>query len=77
MANLGPRPTFGEHARTLEAHLFGFSGDLYDRPVTVEFVRRLRDVMKFDSVDALTSQLQRDREAAQAALRLWGGPVTL
>ena len=77
MANLGPRPTFGEHARTLEAHLFGFSGDLYGRPVTVEFVRRLRDVMKFDSVDALTSQLQRDREAAQAALRLWGGPVTL
>lgn len=77
MANLGPRPTFGEDARTLEAHLFGFSGDLYGRPVTVEFVRRLRDVMKFDSVDALTSQLQRDREAAQAALRLWGGPVTL
>ena len=77
MANLGPRPTFGEHARTLEAHLFGFSGDLYGRPVTVEFVRRLRDVMKFDSVDALTSQLQRDREAALAALRLWGGPVTL
>ena len=77
MANLGPRPTFGEAARTLEAHLFGFSGDLYGRPVTVQFIRRLRDVMKFDSVDALTSQLHRDREAAQAALRLWGGPVTL
>ena len=77
MANLGPRPTFGEPARTLEANLFGFSGDLYGAQVTVQFIRRLRDVMKFASVEALTSQLQRDREAAQAALRLWGGPVTL
>jgi riboflavin kinase / FMN adenylyltransferase len=77
MANLGPRPTFGEHARALEAHLFGYDGDLYGALVTVEFVRRLRDVMRFPSADALKAQLAQDREAAVAALRMWGRPVTL
>jgi riboflavin kinase/FMN adenylyltransferase len=76
MANLGGRPTFGEAARSLEAHLFGHSGDLYGARVTVEFVRRLRDVVRFDSVDALKAQMARDQEAALAALRMWGRPVT-
>jgi riboflavin kinase/FMN adenylyltransferase len=77
MANLGGRPTFGEAARSLEAHLFGYSGDLYGQRVTVEFVRRLRDVARFESVDELKAQIARDQEAAVAALRMWGRPVTL
>jgi riboflavin kinase/FMN adenylyltransferase len=77
MANLGPRPTFGEQARGLEAHLFGFDGDLYGRELTVEFVSRLRDVVKFDSVDALRAQLATDRAAAVEALRKKGRPVSL
>ena len=77
MANLGPRPTFGETARALEAHLFGFSGDLYGARVNVAFHRRLRDVVAFQSVDALKDQLARDREAAIAALRMSSGPVSL
>lgn len=77
MANLGPRPTFGEQARGLEAHLFGFEGDLYGQAVTVEFVRRIRDVMKFPSATALVAQLGMDRESALAALRMTGRPVTL
>ncbi len=77
MANLGPRPTFDDHRRALEAHVFGFSGELYDRTVTVEFVRRLRDVVRFASVDDLRAQLARDREAARAALSAPGLGVTL
>jgi riboflavin kinase/FMN adenylyltransferase len=77
MLNLGPRPTFGEAARTLEAHLFDFEGELYGESVTVEFLTRLRDVGRFDSVDALRRQLQSDREAALGALRKAGRPVTL
>ena len=76
MVNLGPRPTFGEPARGLEAHLLGFEGELYGEHVSVGFVRRLRDVQRFPSVDALKEQLARDRDAAVAALRMWGGPVT-
>jgi riboflavin kinase/FMN adenylyltransferase len=77
MANLGPRPTFDDRTRSLEAHLFDYDGDLYGRPVTVEFVQRLRDVMKFDSVDALKLQLDRDRESARTALRKPGRQVSL
>ena len=77
MLNLGPRPTFGEASRTLEAHLFDFAGELVGESVTVEFVRRLRDVMRFASVDALRLQLQRDRADAVRALTEVGAPVNL
>lgn len=77
MANLGPRPTFNDQARAIEAHLFGHQGDLYGQRVTVEFVQRIRDVMKFPSAEALVAQLGRDRESALAALRMTGRPVTL
>ncbi|PYP08817.1 MAG: bifunctional riboflavin kinase/FAD synthetase [Gemmatimonadetes bacterium] len=68
MMNQGPRPTFGEAARTLEIHLFDFDGDLYGETVDVEWVRRLRDVQAFPSRDALVAQLERDRQAARATL---------
>ncbi|MGH7569077.1 MAG: bifunctional riboflavin kinase/FAD synthetase [Gemmatimonadales bacterium] len=70
MMNQGPRPTFGVAARGLEIHLFGFSGELYGETVTVEWVRRLRDVRTFASRDALVAQLARDRKAAEASLNL-------
>jgi riboflavin kinase/FMN adenylyltransferase len=68
MLNLGPRPTFGEASRTLEAHLFEFAGDLVGQTVTVEFLRRLRDTARFGSVDELKRQLGLDREDALRAL---------
>jgi riboflavin kinase/FMN adenylyltransferase len=68
MLNLGPRPTFGDAARTLEAHLFDFDGELVGDTVTVEFLRRLRDVMRFGSADELRRQLDTDRKDAQRAL---------
>ena len=71
------RPTFGEAARTLEAHLFDFAGDLVGASVTIEFLRRLRDVTRFGSVDELVRQLGRDREDALRALTELGEPATL
>jgi len=68
MMNQGPRPTFGEQARTLEVHLFDFDGELYGETVDVEWVRRLREVQAFPSRDALVAQLERDRQAARATL---------
>ena len=68
MMNLGPRPTFGDSAVSLEVHLFDASGDWYDTPVRVEFVSRLRDTIRFDSADALVAQLRADEHAARAAL---------
>jgi riboflavin kinase/FMN adenylyltransferase len=68
MMNQGPRPTFGVEARGLEVHLFDFSGDLYGQVVTVEWVRRLRDVQTFPSRQALVDQIERDAVAARSVL---------
>ena len=68
MMNLGARPTFGEFDRMLEVHLFEASGDWYGESVSVELVGRLRDTVKFDSVEALVAQLGRDADAARSAL---------
>ena len=68
MLNLGPRPTFGDAARSLEAHLFDAEGDWYGQTVGVDFVARLRDTRRFDGVDALVAQLGRDAQHARRAL---------
>jgi riboflavin kinase/FMN adenylyltransferase len=68
MMNQGPRPTVGDMTRTLEAHLFDFEGDLYGQWVKLEWVARLRDVQRFESLDALRRQLAKDREGALNAL---------
>lgn len=69
MMNQGARPTFGVQARGLEIHLFEFRGDLYGETVTVEWVRRLRDVQTFPSRQALVDQIERDAQAARATLK--------
>ena len=48
MLNQGPRPTVGDLARTIEAHLFDFEGDLYGAWVRIEWVERIRDIRRFD-----------------------------
>ena len=62
MANLGAIPTFGIEKPALEVHLLDFDGDLYNQTVEVQFVHRLRDIVRFDSPEALQHQLQRDLE---------------
>lgn len=61
MCNIGVRPTFDGKTPTIEVHLLDFEGDLYEQTLCVEFVQRLRDEVKFDSVDALKAQLSKDR----------------
>jgi riboflavin kinase / FMN adenylyltransferase len=68
MMNQGPRPTVADGGRSLEAHLFGFEGDLYDAWVRVEWVARLREIRRFAGLAQLQEQLQRDRAQAEAAL---------
>ncbi|MGZ4704647.1 MAG: bifunctional riboflavin kinase/FAD synthetase [Acidimicrobiales bacterium] len=68
--SLGRRPTFYERADTslLEAHLLDFDDDLYDEPAQVRFVQRLRDELRFDSVDDLVVQMGRDCDDARKML---------
>ena len=63
MANIGVRPTFRDDARrTIEVHLFDRDGDLYGEPITVGFLRRLREERKFSSAQELVRQLKNDKE---------------
>jgi riboflavin kinase/FMN adenylyltransferase len=64
VASLGTRPTVDGTDMLLEVHVFDFAGDLYGREIEVEFVAKLRDEVKFDSLDALMVQMKLD--AAQA-----------
>jgi riboflavin kinase/FMN adenylyltransferase len=69
--NLGPNPTFGEHAVKVEVHLIGFDGQIYGQALEVDFIERLRDIQPFRGVEELVSQLRRDvaraRSVAEAA----------
>lgn len=59
--NIGRKPTVASgKERTLEVHIIGFEGDIYGRPVTVEFVRRLRGEQSFVNIDALRFQIEVD-----------------
>ena len=68
--SLGRRPTFYEDAdeSLLEAYLLDFTGDLYGEPAKVRFVSRLRGEQRFDSVDALITQMGKDVDATRQAL---------
>lgn len=67
--SIGTRPTFGGTDRTIEAHLLGFDNILYNRQLRLEFVQRLRDELRFDSVDALLERMEADVEQTRAILQ--------
>jgi riboflavin kinase/FMN adenylyltransferase len=68
VVNVGVRPTFGDNALAIEAYLMDMVADLYDRPLRLHFVARLRGEQKFPSVDALQAQIASDVEAARREL---------
>ena len=69
VASLGTRPTVNGVEPLLEAHVFDFNGDLYGREIEVEFVAKLREELRFDSVDEMVEQIHRDADEARAVLR--------
>ncbi|MCS7046677.1 MAG: bifunctional riboflavin kinase/FAD synthetase [Gemmataceae bacterium] len=67
-ANVGPNPTFGEQDRKVEVHLLGFDGDLYDKPLALDFVARIRDTRPFTGPDELVRQIRADVAQVRALL---------
>lgn len=67
--SIGVRPTFDDGGRrTIEVHILGFDGDLYGRTLRVDFVKRLRDEMRFADVEQLVEQIRADIEQARMIL---------
>jgi len=68
VANIGVRPTFGHNALLVEVHILDFDRVIYGKRLRVHLIKRLRDELRFASVDALVAQMQRDVAAARSVL---------
>lgn len=66
VVNIGTAPTFGENDLTIEAHLLDFNQNLYGSELSLEFVKKIRDEVKFGSVEELKKQIKKDIEKARA-----------
>lgn len=63
--NIGPRPTFADQVRAVEAHLIDYSGDLYGRTLELDILERLRPTRKFGGIVDLLAQIRADVEKAR------------
>ncbi len=61
MLNIGNRPTIKDNSKTIEVHIIDFSEDIYDEKLEIAFVKRVRDEVKFESLEALKQQLRKDK----------------
>ena len=64
MMNIGFNPTVKGETQTIEIHYFDFNADLYNQKISVSVLHRLRSEQKFESLDLLKAQLQKDKKAA-------------
>ncbi len=72
VSNVGINPTFGEGPRTIECFIMDFADDIYNEPVKLSFVRRIREEQKFAQVDELIAQMGKDVNAARVIFQELG-----
>jgi len=65
VANIGYSPTFEDHEFTVEAHIFDFDDNIYGEKIRVNFIKRIRDEIKFANISELIDQINRDIAAAR------------
>jgi riboflavin kinase / FMN adenylyltransferase len=64
ITNVGCNPTTNDRKLSIETNILDFSKDIYNKTICVFFIERIRDEVKFDSLDDLKTQLQKDRDYA-------------
>jgi riboflavin kinase/FMN adenylyltransferase len=69
MMNIGTRPTVDGTTQTIEIHFFDFQKELYNQKITISLLHRMRSEQKFESVDALKKQLDKDKITALAIIK--------
>jgi riboflavin kinase/FMN adenylyltransferase len=67
MMNIGTNPTVNGQNTSIEVHVINWDGDLYGQTIDVSLIDRLRDETKFDSLDELKAQLEKDKESIRTA----------
>ncbi len=66
VTNVGVKPTVGTFDRNIETFIFGFDGDIYDEYIKVGFVKQMREERKFDSLELLKEQIEKDSIEAKS-----------
>lgn len=69
MMNIGLNPTVGGQNQSIEIHYFDFNADLYNQKISVSILQRIRSEQKFESVDLLKEQLEKDKKTALSYLK--------
>jgi riboflavin kinase / FMN adenylyltransferase len=64
MMNIGMNPTVNGEKESIEVHFFDFDKDIYNKKIQIDMLHRLRDEIKFESVEALKEQLLKDKETS-------------
>lgn len=68
VSNIGLNPTFGEETLVAETHIFGFTDDIYGKPLRINLLRHLREERRFPGLEALVAQIRKDIEVAKRVL---------
>jgi riboflavin kinase/FMN adenylyltransferase len=68
MMNIGFNPTVGGSTKNIEIHFFNFKADLYGQNIQVDILERIRDEHKFNSLEELKVQLEKDKETSMAII---------
>ena len=68
MMNIGFKPSINDHLHTLEVNIFDFNKDIYNDFIKIEFISRIRDEQKFESIDELKTQIELDKQKTVSIL---------
>lgn len=68
MTNVGPKPTFSDNSISIESYILDFSQDVYGKEIEVVFIKKMRDIIRFESAEQLKSQLKTDEQNARKIL---------
>ena len=69
IVNFGPKPTFDDYRQSLEAHILDFDENIYDHALSIEFLCKIRNQVKFNSVEELKIQINDDKNNARELLK--------
>ena len=71
IVNFGPKPTFDDYEQSLEVHILDYDGNIYDEALSIEFLCKIRDQIRFNSIDELKNQINKDKIKAEELKELY------
>ena len=60
VTNVGTKPTLNDYSKNIETYILFYNKDLYNKEITIKFIKRIRDIVKFNTIDELKNQISKD-----------------